>query len=155
MDGRSVIRGLPSQEANAAHITLVFVFTELPAGRAGYVDPPFHFYTRYTTTSEHVAIGSIYHEGLSDGCFARLWERGDDLLIQKILMRWLGLVTWRDSLRVIEDTVEVLDLTSYSYDEVLAQVGEGVGEVVVANKDDTEEDPSEGSSAPSSRVASC
>ncbi|KAF1882999.1 hypothetical protein Lal_00003181 [Lupinus albus] len=55
---------------------------------------------------------------------------------------------------VKEDMVEVLGLTSDSDDEVVAPIGAGVGEVVVANEDDIEEDPNEGSSAPSSRVAS-
>ncbi|OIV98232.1 hypothetical protein TanjilG_09884 [Lupinus angustifolius] len=49
---------------------------------------------------------------------------------------------------MIEDTIEVEGLTSDSDDKIVAPIGAGA--VVVANKDDTKEDPKEGSSTPSS-----
>ncbi|OIV90400.1 hypothetical protein TanjilG_10700 [Lupinus angustifolius] len=56
---------------------------------------------------------------------------------------------------VIEDMFEVVDLTSNSDHEVVGLVGAGVGAVPMANKDDTEGDPIEGSSAPSIEMAIC
>ncbi|KAF1866285.1 hypothetical protein Lal_00024289 [Lupinus albus] len=53
---------------------------------------------------------------------------------------------------VLEDIVEVSDLTSDSDDDIFAIVGASARAVAMANDDDTEEDPSEGSSAPSNKL---